>query len=215
MTGIGARLLKIRQQWQLSLRDVEERSARFAQEQGNLSYKVSASWLNRLEREARELTVSRLIALAEIYNIPAEHLLRSINPEVGKTQIPTSVPQPPDETTLWAPEEGRLTAPYQRGIIGKRDLTLDPMIPAGSVVHIDTRDRAISLRRDWAHEFHRPIYFLRTREGCVCGWCELDKNSEWLTLIPHPMSTASSRRWKYWTEIESVGRVVAVAIRLL
>jgi hypothetical protein len=31
---------------------------------------------------------------------------------------------------------------------------------------------------------------------------------------PHPLSPASSRRWKYQTEIENVGRVMAVAIRL-
>jgi hypothetical protein len=34
------------------------------------------------------------------------------------------------------------------------------MIPAGSIVHIDTQERAISSRRNWAHEFQRPIYFL-------------------------------------------------------
>jgi hypothetical protein len=88
------------------------------------------------------------------------------------------------------------------------------MIPAGSIVQIDTQRRAISSRKDRTHEFQRPIYFLMTREGYVCGWCELDRDSEWLTLIPHPLSPASSRRWKYRTEIESLGRVVAVAIRL-
>jgi hypothetical protein len=72
----------------------------------------------------------------------------------------------------------------------------------------------VALRKDWKHEFQRPIYFLMTREGYVCGWCELDKKSEWLTLVPHPLSPASSRRWKYRTEIENLGRVVVVAIRL-
>jgi hypothetical protein len=98
--------------------------------------------------------------------------------------------------------------------IGKLDRTLEPMIPSGSIVQIDTKRRAISSRKDWTHEFQRPIYFLMTREGYVCGWCELDKNSEWLTLLPHPLSPASSRRWKYRTEIENIGRVIAVAIRL-
>jgi hypothetical protein len=88
------------------------------------------------------------------------------------------------------------------------------MIPAGSIVQIDTRQRAISSKKDWTHEFQRPIYFLMTREGYVCGWCELDRASDWLTLIPHPLSPASSRRWKYRTEIESLGRVTVVAIRL-
>jgi hypothetical protein len=88
------------------------------------------------------------------------------------------------------------------------------MIPAGSIVHIDTQDRAISSRKDWTHEFQSPLYFLMTRDARVCGWCELDKNSEWLTLIPHSLSHASSRRWKYRTEIKSLGRVVAVAVQL-
>ena len=242
MAGIGLRLRTIRNQWQLSLREVEERSLRFAQQQGNQSYQVSASWLDRLEREEHELTVNKLIVLAEIYNLPTEQLLRSIYPgdaqpmslrqlsspnatmlltegpleERAKYLLPDTLglEQPPDETTLLAVENTSSLAPYKRGIIGKHDRTLNPMIPAGSIVQIDTQKRAISSRRDWAHEFQRPIYFLMTREGYVCGWCELDKNSEWLTLIPHPLSGASSRRWRYRKEIESIGRVAFVAIRL-
>jgi transcriptional regulator with XRE-family HTH domain len=242
MAGIGARLRTIRRQWQLSLREVEERSLRFAQARGNQSYQVSASWLDRLEREEHELTVNKLIALADIYNVPTEQLLRSMYPgdtpttmlrqlscpnatillsegpleEQAKYLLPDvpALDQPPDETTLLAVDNGPSLAPYRRGIIGKRDLTLDPMIPAGSIVHIDTQKRAISSRRDWTHEFQRPIYFLMTRDSYVCGWCELDKSSDWLTLIPHPLSPASSRRWKYRTEIENMGRVIVVAIRL-
>ncbi len=40
---------------------------------------------------------------------------------------------PPDETTLLSTENGSLPVGYRRGIIGKRDRTLDPMIPAGSL----------------------------------------------------------------------------------
>jgi transcriptional regulator with XRE-family HTH domain len=224
------------------LREVEERCLRFAQEKGNQAYQISASWLDRLEREEHDLTVNKLIVLAEIYNLPLEQFLRSTylgNSQPGRLRQLSSpnatmlltegpleaqaryllpdihVPElPPDETTLLAAESGPSLAPYRRGIIGKRDLTLDPMIPAGSIVHIDTRQRAISSKKDWTHEFRRPIYFLMTREGYVCGWCELDKSSDWLTLIPHPLSPASSRRWKYRTEIENLGRVIVVAIRL-
>jgi hypothetical protein len=59
-----------------------------------------------------------------------------------------------------------------------------------------------------------PIFFLLTRDGYACGWCELDEDSEWLTLIPHPLSPVPARRWKYRTEIENVGRVVAVSVPL-
>jgi hypothetical protein len=79
--------------------------------------------------------------------------------------------QPPDETALLSIEKSSLPTPYRRDIIGKRDRTLDPMIPAGSIVHIDTQKRAISSRKEWTHEFHRPIYFFMTRDAYVCGWC--------------------------------------------
>jgi hypothetical protein len=240
--GIGLLLRAVRQQWQLSLREVEERSLRFAQQQGNQSYQVSASWLDRLEREEHELTVNKLIVLSDIYNLPAEQLLRSIYPgdsqprslrqlsSPNATMLLTEGPldeqaryllpdtlgldQPPDETTLLAVENTSSLAPFRRGIIGKRDRTLDPMIPAGSIVQIDIQKRAISSHRNWTHEFHRPIYFLTTRDAYVCGWCELDRDSDWLTLIPHPLSPASSRRWRYRKEIEVIGRVIFVAIRL-
>ena len=242
MGGIGARLLTIRRQWQLSLREVETRTRCLAEEKGNQSYQVSASWLHRLEREEHELSVSKLMALAEIYNVSPGQLLRCIDPGSVQNLIPRQlspenasmilgegpleaqanlvsdkpVPaQPPDnETSLFAAENGQSPAPYRRGIIGKCDLTLHPLIPAGSIVQIDTQKRAISTRRNWTHEFQRPIYFLTTRDAYVCGWCELDKTSDWLTLIPHPLSPASSRRWKYRTEIENIGRVIVVAIRL-
>src|SRR3984957_14928193 len=241
MAGIGARLRAIRRQWQLSLREVEERSLRFAQERGNQSYQVSASWLDRLEREEHELTVNKLIALADIYNLPTDQLLRDMYPPEAPSALlrPLSSPnatmlltggpleeqakyllpdkpgpdQAPDETTLLAPEAGQLLTPYRRGIIGESGPTMDPMIPSGSIVHIDTRKRAISARKDWTHEFQRPIYFLMTRDSYVCGWCELDRTSDWLTLIPHPLSPASSQRWKYRKEIENVGRVILAAIR--
>ena len=243
MAGIGLRLRTIRRQWRLSLREVEQRSFRFAEEWGDPSCRISASWLNRLEREEHELTVNKLIVLADIYNVPTEQLLRTIYPgdaqpvslrplsspnatmlltegpleEQAKYLLPDtlSLDQPPDETTLLGVENGAALAPYRRGIIGKRDRTLDPMIPAGSIVQIDTQKRAISSRRDWTHEFQRPIYFLTTRDSYVCGWCELDRESDWLTLIPHPLSPASSRRWRYRKEIETIGRVSFVAIRLV
>jgi transcriptional regulator with XRE-family HTH domain len=220
------------------LREVEERSLRIARERGDLTYQVSASWLDRLERNEHELTVNKLTALAEIYSIPTDQLLRSIYPGNAESLTLDQLPSPsapegsrksqaspllsdtpfpdqsPDETTLLVTKNGQSRTPYRRGIIGRLDLTLGPMVPPGSIVQIDTRNRAISSRKNWTHEFQRPVYFLRTPEGYVCGWCELDGNSGWLTLIPHPLSPALSRRWKYRTEMENLGRVISVVIRL-
>src|ERR1039458_8700935 len=39
------------------------------------------------------------------------------------------------------------------------------MIRPGSIVLIDTQKRTIASRREWTHEFDRPIYFLITRNG--------------------------------------------------
>jgi transcriptional regulator with XRE-family HTH domain len=243
MTGIGARLRMIRRQWGLSLREVERRSRSIVRERGDSSFHVSASWLVRLESDGHELTVNKVIALAEIYSLPIDQLLRSIYPrrEERQNSDQLSSPngtEPPteglrkasanflqaakflpglslDETTLLPKNNELSRTTYLRAIIGRLDLTLAPMIPPGSIVQIDTRNLAISSRKNWTHEFQRPVYFLMTRLGYAFGWCELDGNSEWLTLIPHPLSPGSSRRWKYREEVENLGRVVAVVIRLV
>jgi transcriptional regulator with XRE-family HTH domain len=223
MKGTGTRLGRIRRQWGLSLREVEQRSFRFAEEWGDPSCRISASWLNRLEREEHELTVNKLVALAYIYNIHPEQLLSSR--QVGQAKSVETAhlrpmadfiapSDPPDETTLLPAEDDLLYTPYRRGIIGKLDQGLDPMIPAGSMVQIETRTRTITSWKDRIHEIQRPIYFLMTRDTYICGWCELDEKSDWLTLIPHPLSSAPSRRWKYPQDVENVGRVTAVAIPL-
>jgi hypothetical protein len=87
------------------------------------------------------------------------------------------------------------------------------MIRAGSIVLIDTQKRSIAGRREWNHEFDRPIYFLMTREGYIAGFCELDRDTDWLTVIPHALSFESNRRWRFKKEIEVVGTVVAAILR--
>ena len=221
MAGIGARLRAIRQQWRLSLREVEQRSLRIAEERGDSSYRVSASWLARLESDRHELTVNRLKALAEIYSVSIDRLVdflhagNQISPNLDQSGMSKTLPLPsPDETMLLEIETAPSRTRYLRGVIGKLDLTLYPMIPPGSIIQIDTRKREISSKKDWTTEFQRPIYFLQTKDGYVCGWCELDEHSHWVTLIPHPLSPAHSRRWRYGTEIENLGRVISVVIRL-
>jgi len=54
-----------------------------------------------------------------------------------------------------------------------------------SVVSIDTRS-AKPPRRRTGHMNSSGQSIPGIRERHVCGWCELYKTSEWLTLIPHP-----------------------------
>ena len=242
MNGIGNNLREARMQWKLTLREVEERSSRIAQRWENPAYRISASWLDRVERENRGLSATKLIVLAVIYGLSAEQMI-ALCPAPSGTSLETlkeiSIPNntqllekglleqqarqwlpdtlvtepPPEQTTLLPAIPGSLPSHYRRGVIGKRDRTLDPMVRAGSIVLIDTQKRAIASRRDWTHEFDRPVYFLITHTGYVAGFCELDKDAEWLTLVPHPLSYESSRRWRFRKEIEVVGTVAAFFAR--
>ncbi len=241
MHGIGGKLRAARVQWQLTLREVEERSTRLANEWGNPAYRISASWLDRVERENRGLSATKLIVLAVIYNLTAEQMLSLCPPtnaspaQMEHVSSPNAtlllstgpledharqwLPEklvtepPPEETTLLPSENSSLPSRYRRGIIGRRDRTLEPMIRAGSIVLIDTQKRAIAHRKDWTHEFDRPIYFLLTRTGYVSGFCELDKDAEWLTLVPHALSYETNKRWRYRKEIEVIGTVAGVFMR--
>lgn len=241
MEGIGAKLRAFRQRWGLSLREVEVRSNRIAADSGRASHRISASWLDRVEREEGELSFPKFMALALVYGIaPAQMLeicspLPAYSPAVEQALIPNAtvlLPRGPVEERgrVWMPEtvvnetvpEDTVLLPakppmpshFRRGIIGHKDKTLDPMIRAGSILLINTLRRAIAHRREWTHEFDRPIYFLITRFGYVCGWSELDRDGEWLTLVPHPMSHAPAQRWRYRKEVEVIGRVAFVQLRL-
>jgi hypothetical protein len=240
MEGIGGKLRATRLAWKLTLREVEQRSLRLAQQWGNPAYRISASWLDRVERENRELSATKLIVLASVYSLTPEQML-ALCPPAGAPSAPSeeiSVPNatlltdgsleahakiwlpdtlvtdtPPESTALLPSGEGILPSHYRRGIIGQQDRTLEPMIRAGSIVLIDTQKRSIAGRREWNHEFDRPIYFLMTREGYVAGFCELDRETDWLTVIPHALSFESNRRWRFKREIEVIGTVAAVIVR--
>jgi transcriptional regulator with XRE-family HTH domain len=239
MEGIGGKLRATRLAWKLTLREVEQRTLRLAQQWGNPSYRISASWLDRVERENRGLSATKLIVLASVYSLTPEQMLALCPPAGGGTlSEEASVPNatllaegtleanakiwlpdglvtdtPPESTALLPSEPGMVPSHYRRGIIGRQDRTLEPMIRAGSIVLIDTQKRSIAGRREWNHEFDRPIYFLLTREGYVSGFCELDRETDWLTVIPHALSFESNRRWRFKKEIEVVGTVVAAVVR--
>ncbi|HEY2467778.1 MAG TPA: helix-turn-helix transcriptional regulator [Terracidiphilus sp.] len=241
MEEVGAKLRAARQKCGLTLREVEERSVRLAQEWGKESCGISASWLDRVEREGRGLAIAKFVMLAVIYSIPPEQLLAYCPPASNGPQSsePISAPNttllldkgPLEEhARLWLPDsvaadpvpndtsliaqESHLPSHYRRGIIGRLDKTLDPMIRPGSIVLINTQRRAIAHRREWTNEFDRPVYFLITHTKYICGWCELDKPGEWLTLVPHPLSYADNQRWRYKKEVEVIGRIAAVLLRL-
>lgn len=99
----------------------------------------------------------------------------------------------------------------QYGLVGLSDYTLYPLLKPGSLVQIDDKQRKVQNPHS-SSEYDRPIYFLELRDGYLCAWCEMQKSE--LVVIPHPLSPAKVRVFAYPTEVEIVGRVVAVAARI-
>jgi hypothetical protein len=98
------------------------------------------------------------------------------------------------------------------GYIGLRDYTLYPLIRPGAVVLIDDRIKKVE-RTQWRTEFDRPIYFLELREGFACGWCEV--NDRQLIILPHPNSPMKIRQFCLPDQVEVIGRVTDVLMRLV
>lgn len=131
----------------------------------------------------------------------------------------------PDTTLLPSlpandPNNSRLARKRSRGayplygILGANDMTLMPFVQPGAVVEINPSIRTIDTKRLLLSIFERPLYFLRTHDGYYCGWCELDVEKNWLTLVPSALTVVSHRRWRYKQEVEVVGVVNRVLTRL-
>jgi len=97
------------------------------------------------------------------------------------------------------------------GFVGTEDWTMYPLIQPGSFVVIDETRRKI-VNTGWTHEFERPIYFLEHRRGFACGWCNLADGQ--LILQPHPASLCNPEVFSYPADIDVIGQVIGVAMRL-
>ena len=98
------------------------------------------------------------------------------------------------------------------GIIGLTDYTMFPLLRPGSFVQIEEQD-APPERVVYRTEFDRPIWFLELRDGYVCSWCEFERGR--VISLPHPLSPSRSHAYRFPQEAELVGRVTAVAARLV
>lgn len=98
------------------------------------------------------------------------------------------------------------------GFIGLKDYTMYPLLRPGSFVQIDEQQKAPA-HTGYRSEFDRPIWFLELRDGYLCSWCELRRDR--ILSIPHPLSPCRTQEFAYPNEAEIVGRVTAVAARLV
>lgn len=97
------------------------------------------------------------------------------------------------------------------GLIGMEDWSMYPILHPGALVMIDeSRHKIVS--GGWTTEFDRPIYFLQHTHGYACGWCILQGNQ--LTVCPHPCSERAPVTYEYPTQIEVLGQVTGVAMRI-
>jgi len=101
---------------------------------------------------------------------------------------------------------------HRYGFIGLEDFTMYPLLRPGSFVQIDDQQKP-QAQVMYPSEYDRPIWFLELRDRYICSWCELRRDR--IISIPHPLSGARTQEFAYPNEAEIVGRVIAVAVRLV
>jgi transcriptional regulator with XRE-family HTH domain len=99
---------------------------------------------------------------------------------------------------------------YSYGYIGTEDFTMYPILPPGSFVQVDETKNRVA-EGVWRSEIERPIYFVETRAGFVCAWCNVSRDR--ILLQSHPLSPVPVRTLRHPQEAEVIGQVVGAAIR--
>lgn len=99
------------------------------------------------------------------------------------------------------------------GYVGLEDSRMLPLIRPGSLVMIDTARRRVAERQRYQNQSERPIYFLELRDGYRCAWCESAGSR--LRVVPTPSSGYAIETFSLPNEVEIVGQVVGVAMRLV
>lgn len=100
---------------------------------------------------------------------------------------------------------------HRYGFIGTEDWFMYPLLMPGSLVMIDETRRK-PIQAGWTTEWERPIYFLEHRDGFVCGWCSQEEGT--LIVLPHPASSAGPQLFAFPSDVDVIGQVVGVAMRL-
>jgi hypothetical protein len=242
MERLGALLRSIRTEWGLSLREVKDRTELLAKLWGSPRYASSFGHLAKLELGQHDMRVSTLISLSHIYSRRPETLVDACLPpeyhspvsdplegpnstvlitegrlhERAERLLPLNGQSPdiPENTALVAGGLHSQRNRYRKAIVGRKDRSLYPMIRPGAIITVDTHQRAIASHKEWTNEFDRPVYLLYTRNGYVCGWCQLTEGGTRLNVVSHLMAKLDVLPLAYGKDVEVVGRVVSVAMSL-
>jgi transcriptional regulator with XRE-family HTH domain len=100
---------------------------------------------------------------------------------------------------------------HRHAFVGTDDWSMHPIVPPGSFIQIDETKRKV-MNSGWDSDFSRPIYLLELREGYRLGWCT--ERAGTLIVQPHSSAPVAAEVFKHPGEVEVVGQVVGVAMRL-
>jgi hypothetical protein len=165
------------------------------------------------------------LPLSEMYRDGAEFPARQTHPAAPPMLMRIPVRLDPGFDPRWTDdftrrveswgylEPGMLNGKKRYGVayIGLEDRTMDPLIRPGSLVLVDPERNEVQ-NGGWSNEFNRPIYFVDSRDGYCCAWCQQEGES--LILQSHPLSTCRPRLCRCPAEAEIIGLVVGLAMRL-
>ena len=171
------------------------------------------------------IDVTRLPADSNLVEVPGTHIAGFQNLGMGSLQVPLALDPglDPKRTTYlsrmiqrWGLMPVMLLAHldlqrHRYAFIGTEDWSMYPILHPGSLLLIDESRKKI-VNAEWKSEYERPVYFLEHRDGYICGWCSLKDST--LVVQPHPSSHADPAVFACPEEIEVVGQVVGVAMRL-
>lgn len=96
---------------------------------------------------------------------------------------------------------------FRLGIVAVNDDTMGELVPAGSVVVVDTSHKTVEMG-DWKSIRERPIYFVWHEKGFSCSWCYMTR--ETLFIVPYPTSHQPVLIFKTPRAATIVGRVIHV-----
>ncbi|MCC7500040.1 MAG: helix-turn-helix transcriptional regulator [Bryobacterales bacterium] len=167
----------------------------------------------------------KLAADAMAVQVSATHLIDLSPPEGAEIRFPISLDPGVDlrktaflsrQIQRWgklplALLDGMDLKNHRYGFIGTEDWTMYPLIQPGSLVLIDDTKRKL-VTSGWTNEFERPIYFLEHRNGYLAGWCTLSEDM--LIVHAHPASYSDVTIFSYPSEVDIIGQITGVAMRL-
>jgi hypothetical protein len=234
MTNPGSWLRGLREELHLTRIGVERLTGESASRVANGRYRIRRGRLADIEDGHSPPDIFEVASLSECYKVPYPSVLRAFGVPSTESRTPqkpwffTDIDRPFslafhtsisfDTTRLVTESAEELGIPaavrreldeadFRLGIVGTNDDTMGELVPAGSVVVIDTSRNAVETG-EWKSIRERPIYFVWHENGHSCSWCFLAR--ETLFIVPYPTSRQPIMIFKTPRAASIIGQVVHV-----